>query len=72
MVIVLPPGLSDTIIDIRVIVTILRQSIVNQNGVQLVWTFFVLDVWRSDDLFEFLDFDLKSFNLRRCCLFIFI
>jgi len=64
MVIVLPPGLSDTIIDIRVIVTILRQSIVNQNGVQLVWTFFVFDVWRSDDLFEFLDFDLKSFNLR--------
>ena len=45
MIVVLPPALPDSIVNVRVVVPILRQAIVNQDRVQLVRPLLVLDVW---------------------------
>lgn len=63
MVIVLPPAFLYPVVNVRIVVAILSQPIVDQNSVQLVWPLLVLNVWGRDDVLEFLDFLLESLDL---------
>lgn len=44
VVIILPPAFLDPVVDVRVVVPILRQAVVDQDCVQLIRSFFVFDV----------------------------
>ena len=70
MVVVLPPALLDAIINVRIVVAILRKSIMNQDGMQLIGPFLVFDVWGRHNVLELLNFILEALDLLFGCFLV--
>lgn len=64
MVIELPPLFLDPVEDVGVVVAILRQTIVDNDGVQVVWSLFMLDVGLFEGLLNLADFRGNVRDLR--------
>lgn len=71
MVIVLPPAFLHAIVNVRIVVPILCQAVVDQDGVQLIRSLLVFDVRRRHDLLEFADFNLQSLDFGGSGFFVF-
>ena len=70
MVVVLPPALLDPIINVLIVVAILRKSIMNQDGMQLIGPFLVFDVWGRHNVLELLNFILEALDLLFGCFLV--
>ena len=69
MVIQFPPTLLESIIDIRVVVAILGQTIMDDNGMKIIRSLLLLDVWFFKDLLNVFNLALEDVNLILGCIF---
>ena len=69
MVIQFPPTLLESVIDIRVVVSILCQTIMDDNGMEIIRSLLLLDVWFFKDLLNVFNLALEDVNLILGCIF---
>ena len=69
VVVQFPPALLKSVVNIRVVVTVLGQSIVNYDRVQIVWPLLLLDVGFFEDLLDVFDLALEDVYLILGCVF---
>ena len=69
MVIQFPPTLLESVIDIRVVVAVLCQTIMDDNGMEIIRSLLLLDVWFFKDLLNVFNLALEGINLILGCIF---
>ena len=69
MVIQFPPTLLESVIDIRVVVAVLCQTIMDDNGMEIIRSLLLLDVWFFKDLLNVFNLALEDVNLILGCIF---